>query len=32
MSGRRVGPSSSTDENEALMVGTNFKVGRKLGK
>ena len=23
--------SSTNDENEALMVGTNFKVGRKLG-
>lgn len=23
--------SQTNDENEALMVGTNFKVGRKLG-
>lgn len=23
--------SQTNDDNEALMVGTNFKVGRKLG-
>ena len=23
--------SQTSDDNEALMVGTNFKVGRKLG-
>lgn len=31
MSKKGISSTSSNDENEALMVGTNFKVGRKLG-